>query len=40
MALIFLLVVFVFVVLAITMFVFPPSRWVKRMAADKKPPNK
>jgi hypothetical protein len=36
MALFFLLAVFLFVVLAIAFFVFPPSRWVKRMAADKK----
>jgi hypothetical protein len=39
MALIFLLAVFLFVVLAITAFVFPPNRWVKTGAA-KKPPKK
>jgi len=35
MALIFLLVVLLFVVLAITAFVFPPSKWVK-LSGDKK----
>jgi hypothetical protein len=33
MALIFLLAVFLFVVLLIAFFVFPPSRWVKKMSA-------
>jgi hypothetical protein len=36
MALFFLLAVFLFVVLAIAFFVFPPSKWVKMMGADKK----
>lgn len=36
MALFFLLAVFFFVVLAIAFFVFPPSKWVKMMGADKK----
>jgi hypothetical protein len=40
MALFFLLGVFLFVVLAIAFFVFPPSKWVKMMGADKKPTRK
>jgi hypothetical protein len=36
MALIFLLAVFFFVILMIAFFVFPPTRWVKMMSADKK----
>ncbi len=36
MALIFLLAVLVFVVLAITLFVFPPSKWVKMMQGGNK----
>jgi hypothetical protein len=35
MALIFLLLVFFFVVAAIAMFVFPPSKWVKMMQGNK-----
>lgn len=35
MALIFLLAVLLFVILAIAAFVFPPSRWV-RLKGDKK----
>ncbi len=37
MALFFLLAGFRFVVLLIAFFVFPPSRWVKKMTGDKKP---
>jgi hypothetical protein len=36
MALFFLLAVLLFVVLAIAFFVFPPTRWVKRMQGDSK----
>lgn len=35
MALFFLLAVLLLVVLAIVMFVFPPSRWVKQMEGKK-----
>jgi hypothetical protein len=40
MALFFLLAVFLFVVLLIAFFVFPPTRWVKAMTEGKKPPKK
>jgi hypothetical protein len=36
MALFFLLAVLLFVILLIAFFVFPPTRWVKAMTADKK----
>lgn len=36
MALFFLLVVFLFVVLLIAFFVFPPTRWVKTMTKNDK----
>jgi hypothetical protein len=36
MALFFLLAVFGFVILMIAFFVFPPSRWVKKMSGDTK----
>jgi hypothetical protein len=36
MALFFLIAVFLFVILLIALFVFPPSRWVKAMSGDKK----
>jgi hypothetical protein len=35
MALFFLLAVFLFVILLIAFFVFPPSRWVKMMSGDR-----
>lgn len=35
MALFFLLAVFLFVVLLIAFFIFPPTRWVKKMTDDK-----
>jgi hypothetical protein len=35
MALFFLLAVFLFVILLIAFFVFPPSRWVKKMTGDQ-----
>jgi hypothetical protein len=35
MALLFLLAVLLFVVLAIAFFVFPPSKWVKMMGRQK-----
>jgi hypothetical protein len=35
MALVFLLAVFLFVILLIAFFVFPPTRWVKAMTEDK-----
>ena len=35
MALAFLLAVFLFVVLAIVAFVFPPSKWVKQSGSNK-----
>jgi hypothetical protein len=34
MALIFLLAVLLFVVLLIAFFIFPPTRWVKKMTED------
>jgi hypothetical protein len=40
MALFFLLVVFLFVILLIAFFVFPPSRWVKKMTGGGKTDNK
>jgi hypothetical protein len=39
MALFFLLAVFLFVVLLIAFFIFPPTRWVKKMTDDKKNKN-
>ena len=36
MALFVLLLVFLFVVLLIAFFIFPPSRWVKKMTKDEK----
>jgi len=36
MALFFLLAVFLFVILLIAFFVFPPTRWVKAMTEGKK----
>jgi hypothetical protein len=36
MALFFLLAVFLFVILLIAFFVFPPSRWVKKMMGVNK----
>ncbi len=40
MALFFLLAVFLFVILLIAFFVFPPTRWVKAMTDNKKSPKK
>jgi hypothetical protein len=36
MALFFLLLVFLLVVLLITLFIFPPTRWVKTMTKGEK----
>jgi hypothetical protein len=36
MALFFLLLVFLFVVLLIAFFIFPPTRWVKSMTRNNK----
>ena len=36
MALVVLLLVFLFVILLITLFIFPPTRWVKNMTKNEK----
>jgi len=36
MALFVLLLVFLLIVLLITLFIFPPSKWVKKMTNEKK----
>lgn len=36
MALFVLLLVFVMIVLLITLFIFPPTKWVKKMTKDNK----
>lgn len=36
MALFVLLLVFLMIVLLITLFIFPPTRWVKKMTKDNK----
>jgi hypothetical protein len=40
MALFFLLAVFLFVILLIAFFVFPPTRWVKAMSGEKRSSDK